>query len=47
MCSKLQPIYSVIDNGNQSMKWIESYMKGASINEIMKFSINEMIKHEQ
>ena len=47
MCSKLQPIYSVIDNGNQSMKWIESYMEGASINEIMKFSINEMIKHEQ
>ena len=47
MITKLQPIYSVINNGNQSMQWIEKYNKGASLQEIMKFSINEMIKHEQ
>ena len=43
----LEPIYKVLDEGNQSMKWIKKYEKGLSIEEIMKVSIDEMIKSEE
>ena len=42
----LKPIYKVLEEGNQSMKWIDSYEKGLSINQIMKISIEDMIKNE-
>ncbi len=42
----LKPIYKVLEEGNQSMKWINQYEKGLSIEEIMKISIDEMIKSE-
>jgi hypothetical protein len=43
----LKPIYRVLEEGNQSMKWINQYKKGLSIEEIMKFSIDDMIKNEE
>ena len=43
----LQPIYKVLEEGNQSMKWINQYQKGFSIEQIMKISIEDMIKNEQ
>ncbi len=42
----LKPIYSVLEEGNQSMKWIKQYEKGLSIEQIMKLSIDDMIKNE-
>ena len=42
----LKPIYKVLEEGNQSMKWIDSYEKGLSIDQIMKISIEDMIKNE-
>jgi len=42
----LNPIYKVLEEGNQSMKWINQYEKGLSIEEIMKISIEDMIKSE-
>jgi len=42
----LKPIYSVLEKGNQSMKWINQYEKGLSIEQIMKISIDDMIKSE-
>jgi len=42
----LKPIYAVLEEGNQSMKWINQYEKGLSIEQIMKISIEEMIKSE-
>jgi len=42
----LKPIYKVIEEGNQSMKWINQYKKGLSIEELMKISIDDMIKNE-
>jgi predicted glutamate--cysteine ligase len=42
----LEPIYQVLEEGNQSMKWINLYEKGYSIEQIMKISIEEMIKSE-
>ena len=42
----LDPIYKVLEEGNQSMKWINQYKKGLSIEEIMKVSIEDMIKNE-
>ena len=43
----LTPIYKVLEEGNQSMKWINQYEKGLSIEQIMKFSIDDMIKNEE
>ncbi len=43
----LQPIYKVLEEGNQSMKWINQYEEGFSIEKIMKISIDEMIKIEE
>ena len=42
----LNPIYKVLEEGNQSMKWINQYEKGLSIEQIMKISIEDMIKSE-
>ncbi|KGF85639.1 glutamate--cysteine ligase [Prochlorococcus marinus] len=43
----LKPIYLVLEEGNQSMKWINQYEKGLSIEQIMKISIDDMIKNEE
>ncbi len=43
----LKPIYKVLEEGNQSMKWINQYEKGLSIEQIMKISIEDMIKCEE
>ena len=42
----LDPIYKVLEEGNQSMKWINQYKKGLSIEQIMKISIDDMINNE-
>ncbi|KGG03149.1 hypothetical protein EU99_1342 [Prochlorococcus marinus str. MIT 9321] len=42
----LKPIYAVLEDGNQSMKWINQYEKGLSIEQIMKISIEDMIRNE-
>ena len=42
----LKPIHTVLKEGNQSMKWIKQHEKGLSIEQIMKISIDEMIKSE-
>ena len=43
----LIPIYKVLEEGNQAMKWIKQYEKGFSIEQIMKFTIDDMIKNEE
>ncbi|MBO6971485.1 MAG: glutamate--cysteine ligase [Prochlorococcus marinus CUG1431] len=47
MTHLLKPIHMVLEEGNQSMKWIKQYEKGLSIEQIMKISIDDMIKNEQ
>ena len=42
----LDPIYKVLEEGNQSMKWIKQYEKGLSIEQIMKISTEDMIRSE-
>ena len=42
----IDPIYKVLEEGNQSMKWIYQYEKGLSIEQIMKISIEDMIIRE-
>ena len=42
----LNPIYKVLEEGNQSMKWINQYEKGLTIEQIMKISIEDMMKSE-
>ena len=43
----LKPIYKVLEEGNQSMKWIKQYKKGFSIEDIMKNAVQEMITIEE
>ncbi len=43
----LKPIYKVLEEGNQSMKWINQYEKGLSIEQIMKITIDDMINNEE
>jgi len=43
----LKPIHKVLEEGNQSMKWINQYEQGLSIEQIMKMSIDDMIKNEE
>ncbi len=43
----LKPIYKVLKEGNQSMKWINQYENGLSIEQIMKISIDDMINNEE
>ena len=42
----LKPIYKVLEEGNQSMKWINQYEQGLSIEQIMKITIDDMINYE-
>ena len=42
----LKPIYKVLEEGNQAMKWINHYEQGLSIEKIMKLSIEDMLKSE-
>ncbi len=43
----LEPIYKVLEEGNESMKWINKYNEGLSIQDIMQSAINNMIKNEE
>ena len=43
----LKPIYKVLEEGNQSMKWIKQYKEGFSVEDIMKYAVQEMIKSEE
>jgi len=43
----LKPVYKVLEEGNQSMKWINQYHKGLSIEQIINISIDDMIKREE
>ena len=43
----LKPIYKVLEEGNQSMKWIKLFEKGLSIEQIMKIASEDMIKGEE
>jgi len=47
MKDRLKPIRKVIEEGNQSMKWINLYEKGLSVEKIMNISINDMRKSEE
>ena len=42
MLELLQPIESVLTNGNQSMIWLDSYSKGVSIQTLLQQGIGEM-----
>ncbi len=46
MFELLQPIESVLINGNQSMIWLESYSKGESIQSLLQKGISEMEREE-
>ena len=46
MLELLQPIESVLRNGNQSMIWLDSYSKGASIQSLLQRGISEMEREE-
>ena len=46
MLELLQPIESVLKNGNQSMIWLDSYSKGASIQSLLQRGISEMEREE-
>ncbi len=43
----LEPIYRVLAEGNESMKWIYKYSQGISVEDIMRSAINSMIKNEE
>ena len=47
MIQLLKPIYKVLEEGNQSMNWIKQYREGLSIEDIMKYTIKDMIKTEE
>ena len=46
MFELLQPIEAVLTNGNQSMKWLNSYSKGVSIQSLLQQGIGEMEREE-
>ena len=46
MLELLQPIESVLNNGNQSMIWLESFSKGVSIQSLLQKGISEMEQEE-
>ena len=46
MTRVLQPIYSVLDQGNQAMKWLDGYSCGSSIKQLIQESIAD-IKDEE
>ena len=43
----LKPINKVLEEGNESIKWINKYNQGLSVEDIMKAAINNMIKNEE
>ncbi len=47
LLSFLDPIHQVLENGNQSMKWIQAYRNGESIPYILQNSIKSMEEEEQ
>ena len=46
MCKKIEPLYKVLEKGNQSINWINQYNSGYSIEEIIKSEINDMEESE-
>jgi len=46
MFELLQPIEYVLNNGNQSMRWLDSYSKGVSIQSLLQKGISEMEREE-
>ena len=46
MLELLQPIESVLTNGNQSMRWLDSYSNGVSIQALLQHGIGEMEREE-
>ena len=46
MFELLQPIESVLKNGNQSMIWLDAYSKGISIQSLLQEGISEMDREE-
>ena len=46
MLELLQPIESVLTNGNQSMIWLDSYSKGVSIQTLLQHGMGEMEREE-
>tara|TARA_B100000700_G_scaffold1469_1_gene1877 strand:- start:4723 stop:5862 length:1140 start_codon:yes stop_codon:yes gene_type:complete len=46
MLDLLQPIESVLVNGNQAMIWLDSYSKGVSIQTLLQRGITEMEREE-
>ena len=47
MTHLLKPIYKVLEEGNQSMNWVKKYKEGLSIEEIMKYAIQDMVNTEE
>ncbi len=43
----LKPIYKVLEEGNEAIKWINKYNQGISVEDIMRSAIDNMIKNEQ
>ena len=43
----LRPIQKVLEEGNESIKWINKYNKGLSVEDIMRSAINNMIINEE
>ena len=43
----LKPIYKVLEEGNQAMKWIKQYKEGLSVEDIMRHAVQDMIKSEE
>ena len=43
----LEPIHKVLEEGNESMKWIREYKQGLSVEDIMRSAINNMINNEE
>ncbi len=46
MFKLLQPIESVLKQGNQSMIWLNSYSNGATIQSLLQQGISEMEQEE-
>ncbi len=46
MLHMLEPIFSVLENGNQSMKWLGAYSQGQSMDDLLKESIVQMQEKE-
>jgi len=43
----LEPIHKVLEEGNESIKWVNKYNEGLSVEDIMGSAINNMIKNEE